>query len=72
MRDGNENMIYNDADIEMIELANLADEDAAETCLACGESYQSITFYVSADYKTEVYECICGHSTVWINHKRLS
>ena len=68
----NDAPFYSDADIEMVELADLADEDADETCLACLESYQSITWFESRDDRTHVYECVCGHRSVWIGHQRLS
>lgn len=64
----------NDADLEMLELAEMAGEDANETCWSCGDSYNSITFYVSAHNAPHVesYECGCGHRSVWLNHRRAS
>lgn len=61
----------NDVDIEMIELDNWADEEANETCLACGQVGQSITI-PTADRGHELYECVCGHRAEWLRGRRLS
>lgn len=65
----------NDVDIEMIELADLADELAAETCRKCGAVGESVTEYrgIRDDGKrAELYRCSCGHVTQWVNGRRLS
>jgi hypothetical protein len=65
--------IYTDADLEMIEMAADATELENETCRGCGETYQSVTRYISGPaHRVEVYECVCGHHAVWVGGRRVS
>lgn len=65
--------MYNDADIEMAELAELAAEEDAETCPACREVGLFVTLYVSPRGErphVERYECACGNVETWVDHRR--
>lgn len=66
--------IPNDADLEALALAQVAAEREAETCQACGEMYASITLLEAGKpgNRVEVYECICGHVSLWYNGRRIS
>jgi hypothetical protein len=68
-------VLMNDADLEMAEYYNNAVEDENETCRSCSDAYSSITIYVSPRGERphfEVYECVCGHNTIWQDHRRLT
>ena len=60
----------NDTDLEVRDLAELAEYLDAETCAHCGEVGASIT--LERRPGREAYECICGHVSTWINGKRVS
>jgi hypothetical protein len=55
----------NDADLEMRDLAQYADELDNETCRACGEAWQSVTIDPQDGPGSEAYQCACGHVTRW-------
>jgi DNA-directed RNA polymerase subunit M/transcription elongation factor TFIIS len=66
--------MLNDADIETVELADAATETEAETCRACGRIGAAVTLLRAgrAGNRVEVYECVCGHVSAWLNHRRMS
>jgi hypothetical protein len=67
--------MFNDIDLEMRDLADYADETDAATCRACGAIDEAVTLPMQPgdrETRTERYECVCGHVSMFVRGRRQS